>query len=164
MRLIREDVLKTKLLSEWCRDTEVVDAFLEELPAYQQPDVPETNVGDTISRHAAIDEANAWLFDCFNVQKQDRSCGLIRRLEDLPSAQQELRWIPCSERLPSDEYYDETFIVTIQCEHHDGWDDYVTGYADWTPHGWDIQSYYIGQIKVTAWMPLPEPFLEGVQI
>lgn len=34
MRLIREDVLKAKLLSEWCRDNEVVDAFLEELPAY----------------------------------------------------------------------------------------------------------------------------------
>ncbi len=68
------------------------------------------------------------------------------------------QWIPCSERLPLDEDYDETFIVTIQCEHYDGWDDYVTGYADWTPHGWDIQSYYIGQIKVIAWQPLPEPW------
>lgn len=41
---------------------------------------------DTISRQAAIDEANAWLLDCLKVQKQDRSCGLIRRLEDLPTA------------------------------------------------------------------------------
>lgn len=65
-------------------------------------------------------------------------------------------WIPCNEKLPLDEDYDETFTVTIQCEHYDGWDDYVTGYADWTPHGWDIQSYYMGQIKVVAWMPLPE--------
>ena len=39
-----------------------------------------------ISRQAAIDAANDWLLDCFKVQKQDRSCGLIRRLEDLPSA------------------------------------------------------------------------------
>lgn len=75
--------------------------------------------------------------------------------------QPEQHWIPCSERLPSNEDYDETFIVTIQCEHVDGWDDYVTGYADWTPHGWDIQSYYLGQIKVTAWQPLPEPYQEG---
>lgn len=67
-------------------------------------------------------------------------------------------WISCSERLPQDEDYDETFTVTIQCEHVDGWDDYVTGYADWTPHGWDIQSYYLGQIKVTAWKPLPSPY------
>lgn len=68
------------------------------------------------------------------------------------------RWIPVSERLPSDEDYGVSFTVTIQCEHVDGWDDYVTGYAEWTPHGWDIQSYYLGQIKVTAWMPLSEPY------
>lgn len=42
---------------------------------------------DLISRQAVIDEANAWLLDCFKVGKQDKSCGLIRRLEDLPSAQ-----------------------------------------------------------------------------
>lgn len=45
---------------------------------------------DLISRQDAINEANAWLLDCFGVQKQDRSCGLIRRLEDLPPAQPEL--------------------------------------------------------------------------
>ena len=74
------------------------------------------------------------------------------------NALSEPHWIPVTERLPSIDDYDETFIVTIQCEHVDGWDDYVTGTADWTPHGWDIQSYYLGQIKVVAWMPLPEPF------
>lgn len=45
-----------------------------------------STVTDTISRQDAIDEANAWLLDCLKVNKQDRSCGLIRRLEDLPSA------------------------------------------------------------------------------
>ena len=44
---------------------------------------------DLISRRAAIDAANDWLLDCLKVQKQSRSCGLIRRLEDLPSAQPE---------------------------------------------------------------------------
>lgn len=81
-------------------------------------------------------------------------------VKEQPTVKTEPQWIPCSERLPHDKDYDETFIVTIQCEHVDGWDDYVTGYADWTPHGWDIQSYYMGQIKVTAWMPLPEPYME----
>ena len=37
-KMIREDVLKAKLLSEWCRDVDVVNAFLEELPAYQEPE------------------------------------------------------------------------------------------------------------------------------
>lgn len=47
----------------------------------------ENKMNDSISRQAAINEANAWLLDCLKVNKQDRSCGLIRRLEDLPSAQ-----------------------------------------------------------------------------
>ena len=50
-------------------------------------------MSDLISRQAAIDEANAWLLDCFKAQKQDRSCGLIRRLEDLPSADRKGHWI-----------------------------------------------------------------------
>ena len=46
---------------------------------------------DLISRQSAIDAANDWLLDCFKVKKQDRSCGLIRRLEDLPPAQPDTR-------------------------------------------------------------------------
>ena len=46
---------------------------------------------DLISRQAAINAANDWLLDCFKVKKQDRSCGLIRRLEDLPPAQPDTR-------------------------------------------------------------------------
>ena len=42
---------------------------------------------DLVSRQKVIDEANAWLLECLGVHKQNRSCGLIRRLEDLPSAQ-----------------------------------------------------------------------------
>ena len=37
-----------------------------------------------ISKQDAINIANDWPLDCFKVQKQDRSCGLIRRLEDTP--------------------------------------------------------------------------------
>lgn len=79
-------------------------------------------------------------------------------VRNFPTIEAGSNWISCKERLPSDEDYDETFTVTIQCEHYDGWDDYVTGYADWTPHGWDIQSCYMRQIKVIAWQPLPEPY------
>ena len=89
----------------------------------------------------------------------ERGCKqeMVDMLKQAPTIEQP-QWIPCSEKLPTDNDYDESFIVTIQCEHVDGWDDYVTGYADFTPHGWDIQSYYLGQIKVVAWMPLPEPY------
>ena len=50
---------------------------------------------ELIGRQAAIDAANDWLLNCFHVQKQNRSCGLIRRLEDLPSAEPEI--IRCKE-------------------------------------------------------------------
>lgn len=76
-------------------------------------------------------------------------------IDKIPTAQQ---WIPCSERLPEHPENDDYYLVTIQCEHYDGWDDYVTGFAEWTKHGWDELSCYIGQIKVVAWMPLPEPW------
>lgn len=46
---------------------------------------------DPIERQVAIDAANDWLLDCLNVKKQDRSCSLIRRLEDLPPAQPDTR-------------------------------------------------------------------------
>lgn len=49
-------------------------------------------MNDLIKRQDAIDEANAWLLECLKVQKQDRSCGLIRRLEDLPSAKTKGHW------------------------------------------------------------------------
>lgn len=73
----------------------------------------------------------------------------------------EPHWIPCSERLPDHPENNDYYLVTIQCEHYDGWDDYVTGFAEWTERGWDELSCYIGQIKVVAWMPLPEPWKEG---
>ena len=73
-------------------------------------------------------------------------------------APEEPHWIPCSERLPEHPENDDYYLVTIQCEHYDGWDDYVTGFAEWTKNGWDELSCYIGQIKVIAWMPLPKPY------
>ena len=86
---------------------------------------------------------------------------MFKRAAEALSEGMQPQWIPCSERLPEHPENDDYYLVTIQCEHYDGWDDYVTGFAEWTKHGWDELSCYIGQIKVIAWMPLPKPYDGG---
>ena len=113
-----------------------------------------------ISRQAAIDAINN-LPDCPNgfSDTYDKSC-IIGVLEQLPSAQPEQRWIPCSEREPDE---DGQYIITVKYRHVDGRKDI---YAE---HGvlregviWDV--YYFGHCdeveRVLAWMPLPEPYKE----
>ena len=110
-------------------------------------------MNDLISRKALCDYA---------LNQKDKSVT-PNDIMRFPSAQPEQRWIPCSERLPDHPENDDYYLVTIQCEHYDGWDDYVTGFAEWTKHGWEELSCYIGQIKVVAWMPLPESYKGGEQ-
>ena len=108
----------------------ILDRFMSFASA--QPDVPDTNVGDTISRQAAIDavEESRRLN---HHQDGKEACAheyehrhFLKLLRDLPSAQPDLseysdklwkaayergkeeaqdepHWIPCSERLPSKE-------------------------------------------------------------
>ena len=95
----------------------------------------------------------------------------IRRIEQLPSAQQEQRWIPCSERLP--EYgvavltYDghcfcvEKRIPTIKDDEGEpiigNWwvsDDYDEYDSDYYPN--------LRDGACIAWMPLPESYEEDL--
>ena len=126
------------------------------------------NNSDCISRQAAIDAAKAYWY------KPD----IAGAIEQLPSAQAEQRWIPCSERLPENNdpvnvtwvnhnpevYYadikDKPFTATAH--YHNGrwyWfssvtQDYLNEYDVWTPDLVDKD------VEITAWMPLPEPYRE----
>ena len=95
-------------------------------------------MNDLISREAAIDA-----MDGFN------ACGYVeepferleKALKEIPAAQPEPRWIPCSERLPE---ANGNYLVTgrqgavNKRKFEDGrW------YGNWA---------------VTAWMPLPKPY------
>ena len=102
---------------------------------------------DLISRQAAIDKF-VKLGDYYDgrdeVKRGIHQC--IAATYDLPSAQPDQRWIPCSERLPEDEgeylvSFDDGFIAT-------------TGYYEGDFELWADAG------EPLAWMPLPEEYRE----
>ena len=73
-----------------------------------------------------------------------------KRIEDIPTAQIEPKWIPCSERLPEDD--DKVLCMTKTKK---GNLNHVVGYH--YSGGWACGM----NRNVIAWMPLPEPYEEG---
>ena len=76
----------------------------------------------------------------------------IRRIKRLPSAQPELQWIPCSERLPEE----ETDVIVCSDKGKIGisrgsWSTELQGKWIWYTEGWRFG-------KVIAWLQLPEPY------
>ena len=114
-------------------------------------------MNDLISRQAAIDAT--WeepsYTDPLNVLTEVRD-----KIEALPSAQTEQRWIPCSKRLPE-------AGVRYQVTFESG----EVGYADFRnkiflsdgsakENVWETERYYEDDGEVIAWMPLPDPYEE----
>ena len=116
---------------------------------------------DNISRQAAIDAINHICpvdteYDCTLLDRVDVRCVL----SDLPPAQPEPQWIPCSERLPEEDQYN---LVTMQ--HANGEIDVVIArlvkpYSKKVPWEWESDdaewTWSFG--NGFAWMPLPEPW------
>lgn len=67
------------------------------------------------------------------------NCVLKKKIE-------EMKWIPCSEKLPD---YDELVLATDDCCRV-----FIAWYS--VIHGWCSDRY--GCCYVVAWMPLPEPY------
>ena len=80
----------------------------------------------------------------------------ICKYSEMPSIIDEPHWIPCSERLPSD---DKDYLVT------DG-ESMAVGYYRTDAKAWDNVNFgwlehreeTCGLKTVVAWMPLPEPY------
>lgn len=104
-------------------------------------------VSDYISRQAAIDA----LANMHCKSDEDGYVWIIRsdawaRIDALPSAQPEQRWIPCSERLPEGGWNIVSRTIT---EDGDKWVG-LRWYS--SEHGWEWGE------QPDAWMSLPEPW------
>lgn len=114
-------------------------------------------MADLISRQAAIDAFKKELSAKYNGREFAIGfVGVESILENVPSAQ---RWIPVTERLPEEERYviaTDTYeeVVIARRTMVDFDTDEEKEIIDWWLDEW-------GRIKVTAWMPLPEPYKGG---
>nr|WP_288793784.1 DUF551 domain-containing protein [uncultured Eubacterium sp.] len=105
---------------------------------------------DLISRQAVIEINQSY----HGQMPNEVNHRIWKEINELPSAQPEPRWIPCSERLP------EEGVNVLLCIKD--WESQKTkmvvslrrDYNYWDGLGREIR----GDI---AWMPLPEPYKEG---
>ena len=125
---------------------------------------------DLISRQAAIDVADA----VWSVTGDKNVAKVWDQIKDLPSAQPEQRWIPCSERLPEE----RDWYLGIFKEPDTGWINPIPFICDYllgtktkatTKEGWILKGHtdreeyidYYFNLECVAWMPLPEPYKGG---
>ena len=115
-------------------------------------------IGDRIYVRGYIDEIRK---DTVIVRNDGGYFGTILSevTGELPTAQPEQRWIPCSERLP-EKAEGQYWVCTntgYQCQCR--WTDDVYGLGsngEWAWKIFDIPQYS----HVVAWRPLPEPYRE----
>lgn len=110
------------------------------------------------------------------VYQSDNRCwsggvyGAIRAIKNLPSAQPEQKWIPCSERLPEEEIEVLVTRKFLGCKDGShGWNNHIppstyVEVAQYFCGEWEALSdeYKIARNRHTnpiAWMPLPEPYM-----
>lgn len=97
------------------------------------------------------------------VMSLDDGIAIHEAIDMLRLSQPEPHWIPCSERLPEDEYV----LISKKPKKYIGGDrwcvsiairiaDPRSGKIQWRDSGFGV----IQDDKVLAWMPLPEPYLE----
>ena len=109
---------------------------------------------DLISRQAAIEAIEEMQMPIMRSEFPEERfvfTGMSEALnviKQLPSAQPEQRWIPCSERLPEDDV--EVFVYLF-----DGQSPYIAWVCDchWYTEDFEVEK----ENYPTAWMPLPDP-------
>lgn len=122
-------------------------------------------MSDLIDRQAAIEVIDAVFpvdpMQSVYAQGIARGVALAKTyVEQLPPAQPEQRWIPCSERLPDIKEHHVSEPCIVYCENR------AYGFAELEENifgqvGWNCErddEYHEPLGEVIAWMPLPEPY------
>ena len=84
------------------------------------------------------------------ISRQEAIEWCLEGLNNMPSAQPEQQWIPCSDRLPEEEV--EVFVYLF---------DRPLPYIAWISKGgkWHTEDFTLeADENPVAWMPLPEPW------
>lgn len=150
-------------------DADDIKAVFDMLPTIQ-PVATDTNVGDTISRQAAVELAMKYCPDDDGAVQCDGDIrGLLDELENLPSAQPEQIWILCDERMPEEHEWIGTkkFGTTMSDEVYVTFEnskgERFTKHLHF--HNGELSRYdkvhmdaWFKDYKPIAWMPLPEPY------
>lgn len=107
-------------------------------------------MSDLISRQDAIDALDK-RFDSIPMEQTVEVLQLRRDLRELPPAQSEQQWIPCSEKLPEDDT--EVFVYLF---------DRPSPFIAWIEDcHWYTEEFEVEKDNYPlAWMPLPEPYEE----
>lgn len=116
-----------------------------------------TEKGKTMSRPIDADVLREMIEFChyfgddgttFNASEKE---ALMQMIDDAPTIEAQT-WIPCSERLPTEEEQDINLGVLVTL-----WNGYKGMDFDWYHDG----RWYDWGDRVIAWMPLPKPYEEG---
>ena len=109
---------------------------------------------DLISRQAAIEVIDA----VWGVTGDKNVAKVWAQIRDLPSAQPEQRWIPCSERTPEDEGY---YLVYGDFPDNGYLIAYAKRILNWKKTNFFIAPFWNSPSEVIhaqAWCKLPSPY------
>ena len=117
-------------------------------------------MSDLISRQAAIEDIRNMAIALYGYDSTNIISCAIHRLQNLPSAQPEQRWIPCDDSNPNIDMsfpHSDAYLVTYDSGGMDvAWWSNVNPF--WTDHVTEPRWNGVQFAKVIAWMPLPKPY------
>jgi len=117
---------------------------------------------DAVSRKEVLEQTYNWIKDEF-LRTTDPFDYLQKRVNGLPSVTPKAKWIPVSEKMPKKPF---GCLVTVEEDDIHG-EPFGVIYPDFVGYDgetWNDADGKVIPFDVIAWMPLPEPYNEEMEI